>query len=207
MAAARFSPRTEDEIAVLRTELNAKSTIKANKRAAATFRSYLSEKNQPTDFENFDKVRLNEALAHFYINLRKTDGDKYKVNSLENIRHSLNRYLQAPPFLKTFDLMKGEDFRDANVNFRAVLAELKREGKGSVDHHPVISDSDLGRIYGYFNTDTPTGLFYKVQMDIRLYFFRRGSENMHEMTVDTFCVETDSDTGIILPKLLLSLLL
>jgi hypothetical protein len=64
---------------------------------------------------------------------------------------------------------------------------------------PVISDSDLRGIYGYFNTDTPTGLFYKVQMDIRLYFFRRGSENMHEMTVDTFCVETDSDTGIILP--------
>ena len=69
------------------------------------------------------------------------------------------------------------------------------------------SDSDLGRIYGYFNTDTPTGLFYKVQMDIRLYFFRRGSDNMHEMTVDTFCVETDSDSGIILSKLLLSLLL
>ena len=153
MAAARFSSRTEEEIVVLRMELNAKSTIKANKRAAATFRSYLSEKNQPTDFENFDKVRLNEALAHFYINLRKTDGDKYKMNSLENIRHSLSRYIQAPPFLKTFDLVKGEDFRDANVNFRAVLAELKREGKGSVDHHPVISDSDLGRIYGYFNTD------------------------------------------------------
>jgi hypothetical protein len=91
--------------------------------------------------------------------------------------------------------VKGEDFRDANVNFRAVLAELKREGKGSVDHHPVISDSDLRRIYEYFNADTPTGLFYKAQMDIRLYFFRRGSENMHEMTVDTFCVETDSDTG------------
>ena len=53
----------------------------------------------------------------------------------------------------------------------------------------------------------PTGLFYKVQMDIRLYFFRTGSENMHEMTVDTFCVETDSDTGIILSTLLLSLLL
>jgi hypothetical protein len=194
MAAARFSSRT-------------KSTINANKRAAATFRSYLSEKNQPTDFANFDKVRLNEALAHFYINLRKTDGDKYKVNSLENIRHSLSRYLQAPPFLKTFDLVKVEDFRDANVNFRAVLAELKREGKGSVDHHPVISDSDLGRIYGYFNTDTPTGLFYKVQMDIRLYFntdtptglfnkvkmdirlyfFRRGSENMHEVTRYILC--------------------
>jgi hypothetical protein len=89
-----------------------------------------------------------QALSFF----RKIDGDKYKVNSLENIRHSLSRYLQAPPFLKTFDLVKVEDLRDANVNFRAVLAELKREGKGSVDHHPVISDSDLERIYGYFNT-------------------------------------------------------
>jgi hypothetical protein len=56
--------------------------------------------------ETFDKVRLNEALPHFYINPRKTDRDKYKVNSLENIGHSLSRYLQAPPFLKTFDLCK-----------------------------------------------------------------------------------------------------
>lgn len=147
------------EIAVLRTELNAKRTIKANKRAAATFRSNLSEKNQPTDFDNLGKVRLNKALGHFYIHLRKTDGDKYNVNSLKNLRYSLSRYLRAPPFFKTFILVNDDDFRDANVNFLAVLVELKGEGKGSVDHLPVISHSDLRMSYQYSNTDTPTGLF------------------------------------------------
>jgi hypothetical protein len=33
------------------------------------------------------------------------------------------------------------------------------------------------------------------------------NDEWNEMAVDTFCVETDSDTGITLPKLLLSLLL
>jgi hypothetical protein len=56
---------------------------------------------------------------------------------------------QHKMYLQLFHACSHSDFRDANVNFRAVLAELKREGKGSVDHHPVISDSDLGRIYGY----------------------------------------------------------
>jgi hypothetical protein len=80
---------------------------------------------------------LNEALAHFYINLR----------------HSLSRYLQAPPFLKTFDLVKGEDFRDANLKIRAVLAELKREGKGSVDPQ----ESEVPSIIRYRGTSKIAG--------------------------------------------------
>ena len=68
------------------------------------------------------------------------------------------------------------------------MADLKREGKGSVDHHPVISDADLKKIYNsmYLNIATPAGLLNKVQMDVRLYFFRRGSENMHKMIKERF---------------------
>ena len=139
----RFTSLSEEEIQNLRTELNSKSTQKSNKRAAGTLRQYLMEKKQRSDFENFDIVSLNAALSQFYVNLRKPDGTKYKMTSFESIRHSLNRYLQAPLFNKTFDIVKDEEFRNANVNFRAVMADLKREGKGSVDHHPVISDADL----------------------------------------------------------------
>ena len=194
----RFTSLSEEEIQNLRTELNSKSTQKSNKRAAGTLRQYLMEKKQRSDFENFDKVTLNAALSQFYVNLRKPDGTKYKMTSFESIRHSLNRYLQAPSFNKTFDIVKDEEFRNANVNFHAVMADLKREGKGFVDHHPVISDADLKKIYNsmYLNIATPAGLLNKVQMDVRLYFFRRGSENMHKMTKETFCLQQDPNTGL-----------
>ena len=119
----RFTSLSEEEIQNLRTELNSKSTQKSNKRAAGTLRQYLMEKKQRSDFENFDKVTLNAALSQFYVNLRKPDGTKYKMTSFESIRHSLNRYLKYPPFNKTFDIVKDEEFRNANVNFRAVMAD------------------------------------------------------------------------------------
>ena len=120
------------------------------------------------------------------------------MTSFKGTRHSFHRYLQSPSFKKTFDIVKDEEFRNANVNFRAVMADLKREGKGSVDHHPVISDADLQKIYNsmYLDIATPAGLLNKVQMDVRLYFFRRGSENMHKMTKETFCLQKDPNTGL-----------
>jgi hypothetical protein len=39
-------------------------------------------------------------------------------------------------------------------------------------------------------TDTPSELANIVQYDIRMYFFRRGMENMHQMTKSNFAVKT-----------------
>jgi hypothetical protein len=54
----------------------------------------------------------------------------------------------------------------------AMLAELKRIGKGSVFHHPVIIEPDRKKLYESINMslDAPEALLNKVQFDIRLYF-------------------------------------
>ncbi|KAK3102823.1 hypothetical protein FSP39_014200 [Pinctada imbricata] len=160
----RFAPRSEEDISRVRTELHSKNTIRSNKKAATILRAYLIEKSQNSNFEEFDTVQLNEVLSHFYMDLRKANGEKYKVTSLENIRHSLNMYLQSPPFNRTFDLIKGLEFSESNINFRAVLAELKREGKGAIDHHAVIKDADLQKLYSsvFLSPKTPSGLFNKI---------------------------------------------
>lgn len=84
------------------------------------------------------------------------------------------------------------------MSFDAARAELKQAGKGNVQHYPIIQESDREKLYKsvYFSTHTPTGLFNKVQYDIRLYFCRRGAENMHTMTKSTFALKTDPDTGM-----------
>jgi hypothetical protein len=136
---------------------------------------------------------MNEVLSHFYLSARKVDGEHYKATSFENIRHALNRYIQGPPFNRKMDLIKDDDFRDANVSFKAALAEIKKMGKGSIDHHHVIDESDRRKLYEstHMSTATPCGLQNKVQFDIRLYFCRRSAENMHSMTKTTFEVKTD----------------
>ena len=94
--------------------INAKETMKSNQK-------------------EFDVVvQLNEVLGHLYMNARKQDGDHYKATSFENIRHALNRHLQSVPYNRKMDIIKDTEFSDANVCFKAALAELKRTGKGSV---------------------------------------------------------------------------
>ena len=89
-------------------------------------------KTKPSNFENFDTVWLNEILWQFFMDLRNSDGEKYKVTSFKNMRTSLNWYLKAPPYSRNIDLIKVVEFREANINFRAVLDELKLKVKAPV---------------------------------------------------------------------------
>ncbi|XP_066931350.1 uncharacterized protein [Clytia hemisphaerica] len=154
--ASRFGCATEAEITEKKTNINAKNTLKSNKKAAKQLQDYLMEKNMDERFENMTDKQLNDILI---------------------------------------DIIKDPAFREANISYKAAIKELKQEGKGYVKHYPIISDSDLQKMYQsmYFDISTPCGLQNKVQLDIRLYFRRRGAENMHSMNKDTFVVQTGAD--------------
>ncbi|XP_063443130.1 uncharacterized protein LOC134723448 [Mytilus trossulus] len=194
----RFGQTTDEEMMDKRLKINAANTLRSNKKAGNTLREYLRETAMDIRFEEYDEVRLNEILGQFYMNARKPDGNHYKISSLENIRYGINRYLRSPPYNKTFSIIKDAAFNNANVNFKAATSELKRMGLGTTDHYPSINETDLMKLYSsiYCATNTPSGLYTKVQFDIRMYFCRRGQENMHLMTKTTFGVETDPATGL-----------
>ena len=182
---ARFASVSEEELTEKRRNINSKNTLAANTKAAKMLRDYMLEKDLNPEFEKSTNKELNNVLVYFYVNARKMNGGKYKVTSLENFRHSLNRYLQAPPFNRIIDVIKDAEFRDANQSYRSAIEELKVEGKGTIDHHPEINEQDLKTLYQsiHLSPSTPCGLQHKVQFDIRLYFFRRGAENYQHFMV------------------------
>ncbi|XP_053398292.1 uncharacterized protein LOC128556690 [Mercenaria mercenaria] len=148
--------------------------------------------------EDLSPEELDNVLAHFWMDLKKVDGTSYKINSLESVRHGINRHLKNPPHNKNFDIIKDQRFVKSNTNFKAVCMELKRDGNIDVEHYPRISENDAHQLYRsniHLDPSTPQGLFNKVQFDIRLYFCRRGNENMYTMTKDTFRVQIDQKTG------------
>ena len=58
-----------------------------------------------------------------------------KSYSIESIKRGINRHLKNLPYNKKFD--KGPGFIDSNANnFKAVLVDLKKSGKGDVPHYP-----------------------------------------------------------------------
>lgn len=118
-ASKRFAQTTVEKVQQKRFKVNSSNAIKNNNKAANVLREYLKEKGQDSNFESFDVVKLNEVWGHFYIDAR---------TSLENIRHSLNRFLKSQPHYKCFDIANDADFQDANQNFKAMMAEWKKEG-------------------------------------------------------------------------------
>ena len=77
--------------------------------------------------------------------------------------------------------------------FSAVVVDLKRQGKGGVDHHPPLEKADLEKLYASFNVTEPENLQEKVFIDILLYFGRRGRENIRELRVSDFSCRKDTD--------------
>lgn len=47
-----------------------------------------------------------------------------------------------PPHNKCFDIVKYAEYQDVNQNFKVMMAELKREGLGTITHHPVIAEAN-----------------------------------------------------------------
>ena len=192
---ARFAATNDEEAAEIRGNRLAKNTKKANKSAADTFRAYLAAKGYTLNFEKWPAEQLNDVLKMYYFDVRKVNGELYKTGAMKSMRHALNRHLNSMPFERNIDLIKDPEFRDANLNFDAMLAKLKQEGYGETVHYGAICDADLKLINSSLATsvDGPTGLFNKVQFDVRLYFFRRGAENMHGMTKSHFVISKDEN--------------
>ena len=66
----------------------------------------------------------------------------YKTSSLHSIRAGINRYLKSE-YHEVIDITKDIEFTHANVAFKAATVQLKKIGKGFVQHHNCFENGDL----------------------------------------------------------------
>ena len=159
--------------------------LQATRIAVGVFREFLKETEQDENFERFEPEFLNQQLDSFYANARTKKGEFYKKNSFSSIRFGIARHLKME---SDVDIIDDQRFRTSNMTYKAALVELKRIGKGSVDHHPEITPQDLKKLYDSFKTDSAVELQEKVLFDIIYYLCRRGRENLRDMSKDTFAI-------------------
>ena len=185
----RFASSTDDDIARMLENKDSSSTKRATKQAIKVLREYCAEKDVSIQFENNNKVELNNLLKQFYANARKKDGTMYCKNTMNSIRYGLARYLMAE---KKVNIIEDVTFASSNKIFLALLTQLKRNGLAKVNHHPEITKDDLQKLYSSFDLNTPKGLQQKCMFDIMFHLVRRGRENLREQTKDTFAIAVDS---------------
>ena len=190
----RFTAKSEQEKADILEGRNAKNTKRATKSNMKTFLDFLREKGLP-DLEDMDVKQLANVLEDFYANLRRLDGEDYKLQSIKCIRAGINRWTKAN---RNIDIISDVRFSRANEMFKGVSKIARQTGKGSTKSYPVIAQEDLERIATYFlhdimNEPDPKKLQRCVLFYIIYFFCRRGRENLYDMKTDTFAIGTDPD--------------
>ena len=88
----RFPRNTDQHIATMLEDKDSSSTKKAStkkstKQANNVLREYCAEKGLSTQFEDNNKVELDNLLKQFYANARKKDGTMYSKNTINSIRY------------------------------------------------------------------------------------------------------------------------
>merc|ERR1719220_2254175 len=170
-----------------------KKTAYNEKWGVKIFLAWAIENNEKSDFETLPPDELNAALAKFWQDVRKSNGDYYGRNSLFNLRAMINKHLKGKPYCVPFDIVTDERFRSSNERLEKQLKLLKGIGR-TITHKQPISIADLRRMYdsGVLGTSNPLSLLRKVWFEITLHFCHKGSESQEKLLKTSFEIYRDA---------------
>ena len=124
-------PNKQEEIFA---KINASNRNHATKSSMESITEYLKEKQLP-NVDDLNTDNVSDILTDFYTNLRKVDGENYKLQSIKCIRARvrINSYMKAN---KGIDVVGSDKFVKANEMFQGVEKQLQMSGLGSVASTP-----------------------------------------------------------------------
>ena len=160
--------------------------------------SYCGEKKISFDKLSITKTELNEILKTFYVEVRRVDGTKYRLNSFRGLRNAVQRKFKE---LRggEFDVINSIEFNSANMLFNAECVRLKREGLGKTSHHPPLIKEDCEKLYSTktLSCENHVSLQRKVFFNVMLHFCRRGQENLRQIRIKDFEVKDSNGTEMV----------
>ena len=126
-------------------------TKRATKQFKGIFDEYLHEKQKAYPKHG---IELATIAKLFYAEVRKKTGELYLKSSLCALRFGLNRHFKEH---LDVDIVKDNEFKEANQAFIVQYAKQKREGLAKTNHKPAIDDEDVKRLNerGAFDSNKP----------------------------------------------------
>lgn len=191
---SRFATVSDSDIEAIIKGKDAENTKKLTETLYNILLSYCKEKGINLVVESISREDLDSILSRFYVEVRKSNGTMYKINSFRGIRFAIQRMFKSIRG-EDFDVIEGSEFAKANSVYSAQCVVLKRKGLGKTDHHRPINEADLKKLYDsdVFALTHPVSLQHKVFFDIMLFFCRRGQENLRKLTIHDFRVNTNAN--------------
>ena len=186
----RFASTSSEDRQKILFDSKAKSTQKATQSKLRCFELYLKEKGLG-DEPSITDAELPGILTNFYTDLRKTDGDLYKISSLKSLCAGLNRHFKQT---RGIDIVQDKEFLKPNKLFDAVKVDTKKKGKGVTVSKKAIRNDDMRVVAEYFSYNQrlkpdPRCLQENLIFNIIYYFCHWGRENLYSMTM-TYLLST-----------------
>ena len=98
----QFKLISYEEMLAKQHELQNKNSIKNEKKAEKACKEYLHAADEDNvDLFTYTEAELDRHLAKFWFAASTQKGEHYRVSSLDNIRHSINRALKRMAMLLT----------------------------------------------------------------------------------------------------------
>jgi hypothetical protein len=182
----RFASLSEQDFDQLLQKRYATNTKYNDEYAEKLFNSFCEEKQYEYDG---NKETLSTMLLQFFACVRRKDGECFRVGGLMTIFHAICRISKSK---HDVDIKSDPALKGVREMLLCIKNDLKRQGKGAVEHTQVISSEDLMKIGG-MACDTPTLLQLKTWFMIQLYLAKRAMENCHEFKKDDLVVHHDSN--------------
>ncbi|XP_072014191.1 uncharacterized protein [Amphiura filiformis] len=169
----RFADTSEADLVKLESARHEKKTMDTTAWAVRLIKEWCKATNHDEKFETLPPDTLCQLLRQFYGSARKENGQPYSKSSLLNIRAALQRYISSPPFNRTINIIRSEQFQSANNVFSGALKVMKRDGKDTSKHYPPITTEDLSKMFDtkVLSMNNPQSLQRLVFSNASTFFF------------------------------------
>ncbi|KAL9953873.1 hypothetical protein ACROYT_G041346 [Oculina patagonica] len=174
---SRFREVSEDDIESVLQSAIPEKTKQSTKYGIKIFKDWFStQKEITTPIEQQTKAELNTCLQKFYVSVRRTNGEPFKVSSLKAIREAIDRHLKQAPNNKPWSIVGDLEFKKANDTLNADCKNLMKEGKvAGVVHKTPITSEQLQKLFesgqlGNADTKDPKQLQRTAWFYTYLYF-------------------------------------
>ena len=102
------------------------------------------------DLATESRADLDQILRNFYASARTQKSDLYSKKSMLSIRYGLQKHFEKS---HKFDIINDPEFKEANKMFSAMLVQVKKAGKGDVQHKNPLTTEDLRLLYSSFDLE------------------------------------------------------
>ena len=152
--ASRFVEADGTLIEELKHVSENKNTKRSTVYWTGVFKQWAVTRGKKEEIENYEVSQLNEALAQFFAEVKKENGNEYEPNSLKVMQASLDRYLRSKNYPKS--IVRDAEFLSSRKVLEGKARKLRELGMGKQPNKsPVPYERGRGNITGIWETKAP----------------------------------------------------